>query len=887
MSLIFDAILGLTSNEASSDKSSMVRTFANELGWTPSYDLFPSHLEAYANIHLVVEHGLENSAVLTFLKKPFNTLEEKERRALLNISYNNLVDWHIHIDREKATFTHNRSSQLNSVIQESPFRRDYYDSLRSEAFEKLIGKKLSLNIPTLDDALINTISLWKRNISAELNNEISNESLSSLFNAIIFLRALEDNINRYAIGNKNEKVLIQALRVNDSSLSFTFSGIISKAQEILGKGNIPKYLINKNSLKPFDRLDRQTILLLFTDFYQNRVAGFYNYDFSIMSKHALSRVYEKYSVLLKVEETSQLAMFAKVPYEESNKAMGAIYTPEYVARFFSRYLQHNLTPRDFVNLRVAEPAIGSGIFLRTLLELKCEILRSSQSLDQIKSTFKGILGIDVDGNACQAARLSLALLQLVLTDEFPDSLNIFQFETIEYVNNHPEIVGTFDAVLSNPPFIATEMLSKELKDRIVAYLGDDSSGRPDSYLAFLKAGIELLKPGGFGLYVLPHSFLISKNGSQLRKLIHQESWIRCLADLSAIPVFGNTGIYVVLLIFQKKSQINVLSPKSTIIKCRELVGKALQDGINGKFSDNNFYSVFEVDQSFFKDEQWNILPFKETVLKERLAEFPKLSEFLEVRQGFVTGADDVFIVEKEKRPPGEEGIYIPYLPDRKIDRYATFRGAVEYVIYPFEKGTRIDEEELKRNYPITWKYLKSNEDHLKSKKSFTKTKEWWRPLRTRQPEHLLIPKIVTPHLTITPKFSLDAAGKYGISRSPFLISKLSASVSMSVEKEMLLYFLAVLNSTPCFWFVSNHSHKYSKGYTMLEVKTLENTPVPDPSKVPVGLFKKIVNLVTKRLNSNPIDGEVFEIELDSIICDLYNMSTEEKRVIGLGNEFET
>src|SRR5688572_27908656 len=131
MNQFIDTITGLTTEAPTSvDKTILVQKFARELGWTPSYNLLPSREGDIVNIHLVVEHGLENSAVLSFLKVPYYSLNELQRRSLLNISYNNLVDWHIHIDREKATFVYNRNNLSDNVIQELPFRNDYYEALR-------------------------------------------------------------------------------------------------------------------------------------------------------------------------------------------------------------------------------------------------------------------------------------------------------------------------------------------------------------------------------------------------------------------------------------------------------------------------------------------------------------------------------------------------------------------------------------------------------------------------------------------------------------------------------------------------------------------------------------------------------------------------------------
>src|SRR5690606_21365901 len=216
MHFLHNIISGLTTEAPTTDdKSALAQRFATELGWTPSYSLIPSNEKKFVNAHLVVEHGLENTAIITFLKSSYSDLSDTDRKELLNISYNNMVDWHIQVEQNKILYVYNRFNPLDNIVTETNFVRDQYDVLRSEAFEKIIGQRPSPNIPPLDDALINTISYWKRNISSELNNDISNDSLSIFFNSIIFIRALEDNGKRYGeIENRNIRVLLEAWKEN-------------------------------------------------------------------------------------------------------------------------------------------------------------------------------------------------------------------------------------------------------------------------------------------------------------------------------------------------------------------------------------------------------------------------------------------------------------------------------------------------------------------------------------------------------------------------------------------------------------------------------------------------------------------------------------------------
>src|SRR5256885_6254978 len=91
----------------------------------------------------------------------------------------------------------------------------------------------------------------------------------------------------------------------------------------------------------------------------------------------------------------------------------------------------------FRRAKAADPACGSGIFLRTLLELKFESIQSGVTTNVIQEAFENVFGLDMDVNAAQATRLSLALLSLALTSSFPSQLNVFSVEAIEYFEKNP------------------------------------------------------------------------------------------------------------------------------------------------------------------------------------------------------------------------------------------------------------------------------------------------------------------------------------------------------------------------------------------------------------------------------------------------------------------
>jgi hypothetical protein len=139
---------------------------------------------------------------------------------------------------------------------------------------------------------------------------------------------------------------------------------------------------------------------------------------------------------------------------------------------------------------------------------------------------------------------------------------------------------------------------------------------------------------------------------------------------------------------------------------------------------------------------------------------------------------------------------------------------------------------------------------------------------------MLRPKLVSPHLVLIPRFSLDEAGKYAISHAPWLVPK-----EETTGEELLRFFLAVLNSTVAYWQIIQTSHKYSRGYAMLEKKTLRGLAVPNPKNVELATMKKLLALVEQRL-ADPNQRQV-EPQLDDIVSQLYELSDEDRRQIGL------
>ncbi|GAF69038.1 unnamed protein product, partial [marine sediment metagenome] len=233
------------------------------------------------------------------------------------------------------------------------------------------------------------------------------------------------------------------------------------------------------------------------------------------------------------------------------------------------------------------------------------------------------------------------------------------------------------------------------------------------------------------------------------------------------------------------------------------------------------------------------------------------------------------IRDKSAIPKSERGAYRPLLTDRQMSKWRVPGSSSKAVFYPYVEQERLSENDLKREFPETWKYLRQNSKALKGRAAVRAGNlAWWSPERPRPPQHLMRPKIVSPHLVLLPRFSLDATGRFAVSHCPLMYPRVAGD-----EEDMLRFFLAVLNSTIAHWQIAQQSHKYSRGYLMLEPKTLRTLHVPDPAQVPVSTMKKLLANVARCLQGGGSAGA--EAELDRQVAELYGLSAEERAEIGM------
>jgi type I restriction-modification system DNA methylase subunit len=583
------------------------------------------------------------------------------------------------------------------------------------------------------------------------------------------------------------------------------------------------------------------------------------------------------------------------PDNSDRKASGSYYTPDYVVQYITRKclepVLENKSSREILELRICDPAMGSGHFLNAAMsfiadryleaahtESGAEFLTAEDAKRRILDAC--IFGVDRNYRAVKLARMSLWLetahpskkLENLEDQLLPgDSIFAYKNKTFSWQNLlSSKKIEKFDALLGNPPYFNI--------DEQFGYSSEEGkflkNAFPEIYIdktdiLFYFVGLALKQAKTFG-FILKRTFLEADKASNLRGQLAKDCNIHTIVDFNDYEVFWpeasiNTAILIAAT-GARSSKTKVIralkAPKDNgeygarVLKCAE---KDIKAGDLEKF---------EKPQGEFGRSPWT---FENQGGKELRSILEKdtiqISELFVSAQGMQTGANEVFggfKVADIKRLGARASNFRKLIKNSDIlPFFVDFKDELSLWVEDAESFSKLPEgirSHLTRHRSLlSERSTVKNEGHCWFKFTRALAKEWYDrkldrlivPYRARYSRFALVPK--GEHITYTdttvmfPKFN---------------------------DREKLITIMAILNSPICEYLYQWNGKPTGSGMREYFKVNMDRISIREPNaKLCSVIAKKLAKYIDDETDVpssvvQEVNSEIFQFYglTDSTIC---------------------
>jgi hypothetical protein len=191
------------------------------------------------------------------------------------------------------------------------------------------------------------------------------------------------------------------------------------------------------------------------------------------------------------------------------------------------------------------------------------------------------------------------------------------------------------------------------------------------------------------------------------------------------------------------------------------------------------------------------------------------------------------------------------------------------IVFPYKDGYIVSFNTLKNAVPLTADYLGRNRIFLEARESGKFKGEYWFQFgRNQAIEVIKNPKIFTPDIAPSPRFSLDEFGQFmftgGASGGYGIIPN---------EKVSFHFLLGILNSKIANWYIKLTSTQMRGGWYSFEARFIKSIPFPS-----ILSSKPLEEAVQNQLDQNGENKELTSL-IDQLVYALYGLTEEEIRVV--------
>lgn len=873
----------------------------------PAYQVRRYGWSAKLNVSVITD--FEEFAIYDCTKKPNPT----DKSSVARVKYITFNDYENEWDFLWSTFS-----------KEAVLKGSFDKFIGGNANKKgtaTVDKEFLISLDTWRTLLAETISKENKQLDEDELNFVVQQTLDR----IIFLRICEDrSIEPYAN-------LQNAVKNGDY-----YKNLLQEFKQADDKYNSGLFDFKKDKLSHTLAINNKTLKTIINQLYYPECP----YEFSVLSVEILGSAYEQFLGKTITINNRGKAVIELKP--EVRKAGGVYYTPQYIVDYIVSNtignLTKNKTPKEVAEIKIVDPACGSGSFLlgayQYLLNWHKDYYLQNPNkkntttaegnlttTEKKRILLNNIYGVDIDTNAVEVTKLSLLLKcmegetqasianqmtmfkervlptlddniksgnSLIDTDYYDNQLDFGEERKIKPFSWNAEfktiLPNGFDVVIGNPPYIkergSKEIFEPVLKSKIGKLY---HQGKMDFWYYFVHRGIDILKPNGYLAFITNSYWMRSDGASKLINRIEKEFTVNTIVDFDNYKVFEDVSGKHNISIFTKG--------KNKKKKC-----KILSIDKQNPSSEINEYKLLEIsNENLFANSKLNIQT-SENIFEHCLL----LDEHFEVSQGVVEATDKITKALKEKTKRGDinigDGVFVlteneiknlgftteekkllkPYVNTLHIKRYA-LKFANEFLLY---LGKQEREDIAKGKYPNVKKHLDNVKEFI------TSSNAPYGIHRTREQRYFEEPKLICKGMFLKPDFYYDEEKYYcGFS--------FSVIIQKSNEYDLLL-LLALMNSKLGEYWFNLNGKKRGVGVD-IGVKVFRLFPLPkltNPNFKNTSLeILKTVNQLTelnKQLANTSLHSSLQQMErqvihletkINTLVYQLYNLTDEEISLI--------
>lgn len=209
---------------------------------------------------------------------------------------------------------------------------------------------------------------------------------------------------------------------------------------------------------------------------------------------------------------------------------GVVYTPKELAKFLVQIVDEICITQNTMVNRVLDPACGDG-------QLLSEYRQLNKNVD--------LVGIDVDYKVIEHNRIGATSNMTYINNDAicPQSV---KHETVKYWRNK---LGNISLILANPPWSGEKVYDNEVLKKRGFELAD---GQYDSYILFLELTIKMLDKDGVMGFIIPDS-LFSTQNFKIRKILCDYMHINVIARLGE-KIFPGINRATTIIVCTKRKQ---------------------------------------------------------------------------------------------------------------------------------------------------------------------------------------------------------------------------------------------------------------------------------------------------------------------------------------------